>query len=156
MKSGFSNLSDISPQHNEVHRTGFFDYEDGDWTAGFTCGTSGTITINNSYKTGRYVKIGKMVTVTGEFVVASVSSPVGTLTITGLPFTCGNAIKFYTGVSIHATGLETSGTTTILGYVVSNTTTIMLEHFTAGSAASMAADVKANSAFIIGATYFTD
>jgi hypothetical protein len=132
------------------------EYLEGDWTAAFTCGTSGGIYISNSYKTGAYVKIGRMVTVTGELTVDSVSSPVGTLTITGLPFTCGNATKFYTGVSIHATGLETSGTTTILGYVVSNTTTIMLEHFTAGTAAAMAADVKAGSAFIISATYFTD
>ena len=132
------------------------DYEEGDWTAAFVCGTSGTITINTDFKTGAYVKIGRMVTVTGEFLVTSVSSPVGILTLTGLPFTCGTARKFSAGVAVAADTLETSGTTTIMGMVVINTTTIRLARFTAGAQAAMAGDVKANSVFYISATYFTD
>jgi hypothetical protein len=131
-------------------------YEEGDWTAAFVCGTSGTITLDNAYKTGHYVKIGNQVTVTGYFIVTSVSSPVGILAITGLPFTCAGGGKFYAGVAIHANGLETTGTTVIQGYVEIGTTIIYVEHFTAGVSAAMAADVKAGSAFVISATYFTE
>ena len=156
MKQGFESLSELSPKHNEIHRRAFADYEEGDWTAGFVCGTSGTITINNSLKTGAYVKIGRMVTVTGNFIASTVSSPVGLLTLTGLPFTCGTGDKFATGVAIYADNLETTATTQITGFVVPNTTTISIYRFNVGEVANMAADVKANSAFIISATYFTD
>lgn len=130
--------------------------EEGDWTAGFTCGTSGTITIDSSCKTGRYVKIGNQVTVTGYFKAASVSSPVGELSITGLPFPCADADKYYAGVAVYATGLETSGTTAIMGWVDRANPAICLRRFTAGASAPMAADVKANSYFFISATYFTE
>ena len=130
--------------------------EEGDWTAAFVCGTSGTITINDSFKTGAYVKIGRMVTVTGLFTVTSVSSPVGELALSGLPFTCGDADKYFSSVSVRATGLETTGATTIAGNVNKNTKNIILYHFADGSIANMAADVKAGSQFLISATYFTE
>ena len=131
-------------------------YEEGDWTAGFVCGTSGTITINNSYKTGAYVKIGRMVTVTGQFRAASVSSPVGVLTITGLPFACGNDNKYRVSVSVYADGLEATAITSLEGSVLLNTTTIEIDHFAAGVAGVAAADVKAGTDFYISATYFTE
>ena len=62
------------------------DYEEGTWTPALAAG-SGTITINTSYNTGSYVKIGKMVHVQGLFLVSAISTPSGTLSITGLPFT---------------------------------------------------------------------
>jgi len=156
MKHGFENLPDISAKHNEIHRRAFIDYEEGDWTAGFTCGTSGTITINNSYKTGHYVKNGKMVTVTGYFKVNSVSSPVGSLTLTGLPFTCGNADKFSAGIGIVANDLEVTATTAMMGWVIPNTTTIRIYHYATGFVLDLAADIKADSTFWISATYFKE
>jgi hypothetical protein len=132
------------------------DYEEGDWTAAFVCGTSGTITITPNVKTGAYVKIGKQVTVTGRFTVDSVSSPVGQLIITGLPFTCGNDNKYSSVVNVHATELEVTATTSLTGYVPINTTTMYIQRFTAGAVAAMAADVKATSDITISATYFTD
>ena len=130
--------------------------DEGDWTAGFVCGTSGTITIGNSYKTGHYVKIGKMVTVTGYFQANSVSSPVGDLFLTGLPFTCGNDNKFYSAVSVWAYNLVETAITNVVGRIVNNTTQINIEKFAAGTTSAIAGDVKAGSGFAISATYFTD
>jgi len=131
-------------------------YEEGDWTAAFVCGTSGTITINNSYKTGHYVKIGNQVTVTGYFLVLSVSSPAGMLFITGLPFVSGNNLKYMAGVAVYANSLETTGTTTIMGFINYNESRMRLVRFTAGVQNNLAADVKATSDFAISATYFTE
>ena len=61
------------------------DYEEGTWTCGITTG-SGSITMNTSFDTGAYTKVGRLVTITGEFRVSSVSSPSGAAFIT-LPFT---------------------------------------------------------------------
>lgn len=63
------------------------DYEEGTWTPTFTPGTSGTITPNTSYDAAGYIKIGRLVYLQGEIQFSSVSSPTGTLTIGGLPFT---------------------------------------------------------------------
>ena len=61
------------------------DYEEGTWTGAFNS-SSGSVGINASYNTGSYTKIGDVVHIRGAFVVGSVSSPSGWLTITGMPF----------------------------------------------------------------------
>lgn len=132
------------------------DYEEGDWSATIVCGTSGTVTLDGAYTTGAYTKIGRMVTVTGFFLVDSVSSPVGNLTLNTLPFTCGNANKFDSAISVYAAGLENTAVTAIIGRIAKNTTGILLYRFEAGAATNIAADVKAGSYFVITATYFTD
>ena len=67
------------------------DYEEGTFIVTMAPGTSGTITMDSAYQTMAYTKIGRLVMVTGEIVVASVSLPVGTTYfIQGLPFTCAN------------------------------------------------------------------
>jgi hypothetical protein len=71
------------------------DYEEGTWDVVLTPSTSGTITLNPSFNTGQYTKIGRQVTVTCLAVVSSVSSPVGTtLFLEGFPFTVGDAANF--------------------------------------------------------------
>jgi len=65
------------------------DYEEGTWTAAFNVGI-GSVTINPSYVTGRYTKIGRLVTVTGYFIASAVSSPSGNFYISGLPFSSGS------------------------------------------------------------------
>ena len=64
------------------------DYEEGLWTPTFSTG-SGSITINSNYDKASYTKIGRLVHLTGQVVVA-VSSPGGNLTIGGMPFPVGN------------------------------------------------------------------
>ena len=60
------------------------DYEEGTHAASFTMNSSGSVTMlrNNI----AYVKIGRMVTVTGEVGISSVSSPSGSM-VMSLPFT---------------------------------------------------------------------
>jgi hypothetical protein len=61
-------------------------YEEGLWTATLTATTSGTITINTGFDSMAYIRIGRMVFIQGTIELSSVSSPVGTLRLGGLPF----------------------------------------------------------------------
>ena len=61
------------------------DYEEGAHTVTFTPVTSGTVTLTGAQNTLGYTKIGRLVTITGEINVASVSSPVGGIRMS-LPF----------------------------------------------------------------------
>ena len=60
-------------------------YETGTHTITVTLSTSGSITLKDAYKTASYVKIGKLVTVTCDARVHSVSSPSGMIQLS-LPF----------------------------------------------------------------------
>jgi len=84
----------------------FNDYEEGESGAlTMTPQTSGTITLNASYDTFKYTKIGNRVTISGQFLVSSVSSPVGAKVTLPIPFTSvsgqskrsGTAAYYYTG-----------------------------------------------------------
>jgi len=68
------------------------DYEEGDYTVAFTCGSSGSVTLKSDYNTGYYTKVGRLVTVFGDIRVQSVSSPAGDMRIS-LPFTVLNNSK---------------------------------------------------------------
>jgi len=62
------------------------DYEEGTFTTGFTFSTSGSISLNASYTTMRYTKVGRLVTVNGDLRLNGASSPTGALRI-NVPFT---------------------------------------------------------------------
>jgi hypothetical protein len=62
------------------------DYEEGTWTVTATCGTSGTITLNSSFNTGKYTLVGNTVFFNAHIRMSAVSSPVGLCTFS-LPFT---------------------------------------------------------------------
>jgi len=64
------------------------DYEEGTFTVAITMAT-GTAAVHGSYNTLSYTKVGRLVTVNGQFRVGTVSSPDGELKI-NLPFTCAN------------------------------------------------------------------
>ena len=70
------------------------DYEEGTFTATATPQTSGSVTLNTSYDTLSYTKIGRIVTINGEIRITSVSSPVGNRLIINLPFAVGNLTDF--------------------------------------------------------------
>jgi len=67
------------------------DYEEGTWTCTITMG-SGTATLNSSVNTGAYTKIGRQVTITGDFNINAVSSPSGSFTLNGLPFALDSSL----------------------------------------------------------------
>lgn len=124
------------------------------FTVTMTAGTSGTITLNNN--TMRYIKNGNMVTITGYIDVASVSTPLGSLTINGLPFTSGNNLYNYAAINIRANLLSSTATTSIVGYIAQNSNSMVLEKYTVGSTNNLAGDVTSGSQFIISVTYFTN
>jgi hypothetical protein len=63
-------------------------YEEGTWTMGLSFG-GGTTGITYTVNTGRYIRIGKSVTVTGFLLLSSKGSSTGAAVLTGLPFTIG-------------------------------------------------------------------
>ena len=66
------------------------DYEEGLHVTTATPSTSGTITLNSSADTMAYTKIGRLVLITGEISISSVSSPVGTVVDFTVPFACSS------------------------------------------------------------------
>ena len=129
------------------------DYEEGTWTAAFAS-TGGTITINTSYRTGKYVKVGSKVTVTGIFIVSAISSPTGSLTISGLPFTSGSADSNNSAPSIYAIDLAVTAITALQGRLSPSQTAFTITRFNAGSQADLASSVTASTQFVISLTYF--
>lgn len=131
-------------------------YEEGTWTAAMAAGSSGTITINTSFRTGTYIKIGRQVTVTGYLAVTSVSSPVGAFTITGLPYAPVNSTQNRAGCSVWANGLAAAAVTSVQCRILENGTALEIAKWAAGNVSAMAADVQASADFSISATYFTN
>lgn len=98
------------------------DYEEGTWTPAVNFG-GGSTGITYTRQTGRYIKIGKMVTLWGEFILSAKGSSTGTATIAGMPFTSVNvanfsfagAISFFAAMTgITVAGLSSDGNTTSL------------------------------------------
>lgn len=127
-------------------------YGEGTLTATITC-DSGTITLNSSYQTLNWVRVGRMVTVTGLLIVSSVSSPTGNCMIGNLPFSTDSATASRAAVSIRVDGLSTAATTAIQGRVLSPDNKIYLEQYAAGVATGLAPRVQAGSEFYISLTY---
>jgi len=132
-------------------------YEEGTWTGALACGTSGTITLNASFRTGSYTRIGRLVTVTGLFYVDSVSSPVGSLSLTGLPYPIISGGAYArTAAAVSATGLAATATTAITGRGLAGESQIQLHKYVAGSIADLAGDVQADSQFYVSMSYITN
>jgi hypothetical protein len=129
------------------------DYEEGTWTAGLTCGTSGTITVDPAYSTCRYTKVGRIVTITGFVYISAVSSPTGTLTLTGLPFTNSTGNGYNAGVSLYIYGMSTA--TNLIGAINNATATMDLRTFSAGTpTTAIAGYFGATQGFILSISYF--
>ena len=62
------------------------DYEEGDWTPTITAGVSNP-TVTYSVQTGKYTKIGRMVSIQGRVQISAISGGSGNFRLSGLPFT---------------------------------------------------------------------
>lgn len=125
----------------------------GTFTATLTCGTSGTITLNG--QTCSYAKHGSVVTVSGQIDVSSVSSPVGTLILGGLPFPVrGSGVQANAAANVLAYGFGAGVTQPIMGRAVQGTSTIEIYKFSAGSVAALAGDVIGGVTICFQCTYF--
>lgn len=132
----------------------FADYEEGTFTATLTC-TSGTITLNSGQDLMQYTKIGRMVYISGQIVVSSVSSPSGVLTFNGLPFTVNGSLGELAGrgpATIVAGGAAVT-VANVVGYFLTGGTTITIAKYAAGDVANMAGDVSSTTSFFISMQY---
>jgi hypothetical protein len=66
------------------------DYEEGTFDVTITASTSGTVTLKAAVNSLAYTKVGRLVTVTGLISISSVSSPIGSVGMSGLPFAIAN------------------------------------------------------------------
>jgi len=128
------------------------DYEEGTFTPSLVPGTSGSITLSTAL--AKYTKVGRAVTVTGICEVLSVSSPVGTLLLQGLPFTNSADSSSRSAAAIYVNGLAITATTAISGRIIPSESQIRIEKFSAGSTSATAGDVVANTLFQFSLTYF--
>ena len=125
------------------------DYEEGTTsTITIATQTSGTITLNGSFNTISYTKIGRMVTVTGNLLVSSVSLPIGSyIDVNGLPFARNGSRNTDTSPSISVISAVSAGATTFYGYIpTSSTSTLRI--------IGDATQYQANTEIMISLQYF--
>jgi hypothetical protein len=121
------------------------DYEEGTTTVTFTPSTSGTITLGASYQTVAYTKVGRLVTITGELFVSSVSTPVGTsVSIGNLPFAAGGALTALSS----GFGILDLGTGSVVGARVNTTANTIDLRVDAST-------IGANYNIVVGFSYMT-
>ena len=125
-------------------------YTQGIWSPTFTA-TTGTITLNPANATGLWSRIGNTVTVVGRFVVQSVSSPTGLLSVTNLPF--APVAGFESSAAITGSGFSAGAITSIVGTITG--TAIQCYHYQAGALNGLAVHMIASSQLYISGTYIT-
>ncbi len=123
-------------------------YEQGTWNAAFSCSTSGTI---SGTATGLYTRIGRVVTLSCLISSTAISSPLGVISITGLPYASSGATR--QAISIAANGLAVTAVTSIIGFISSSASSIILQKYSAGALSNIDAEVTNNMDFYIGGTY---
>jgi hypothetical protein len=125
-------------------------YTQGIWSPTFTP-TTGTITLNPANSTGLWSRIGNTVTVVGQFVVQSVSSPTGLLSVTNLPF--APVAGFESAAALAGSGFSPGAITSIVGTITG--TAIQCYHYQNGNLNPMAVHMIAGSQLYISGTYIT-
>jgi hypothetical protein len=130
------------------------DYEEGTFTPSFTFSTSGSVTY--STRTAQYTKIGRMVNCTIAIALSGVSSPSGTMTLTGLPFTAGVGELFVSGITI-GIARNFTGVLTITGYVGQSSNVINLAKNAENASFNplTGSDLTSSTGFYITITYAT-
>ncbi|MFN9959236.1 MAG: hypothetical protein ACK55I_39595, partial [bacterium] len=128
------------------------DYEEGTWTIGFSFG-GGSTGITYVQNTGKYTKVGRLVTVFGAIDLSSKGSSTGNAAITGLPFAVGGASSDYSAASLHLVNITFADFP--MGFGNPTTTTIPLQEVTnAGVRTNLTdADFANNSSMIFSLTY---
>lgn len=110
----------ISANANELD-----DYAELDATVAIVS-AGGTLTIGATNKVISSVKVGQNVNISGYIDVSASSSPTGTLTIAGLPYTCRNGLKYDSELSISVEGSSIPDGYYWSAYVINNTSTIRI------------------------------
>ena len=131
------------------------DYEEGTWTMGITFG-GGSTGITYTVNTGRYIKIGKSVAVTGFLLLSSKGVSAGAAVLTGLPYTIGAGNPSQSAAAVRI------GITTFVGQyqavgTIGTTTVALGADSELGVGSNLANTNFANNSLIqISYTYFVD
>jgi len=134
------------------------NYTEATYEATATPTTSGTVTLNPSFNTLAYTRIGRLVIVTGNLIVSSVASPVGAFDI-NLPLPAANLseesgraavaqVSIYPTVAVNANqflGFIEEGSSNIRVYLGDNTTI----------QSDSSQELQASSQITISVMYFT-
>lgn len=131
------------------------DYDEVTWTPTFTCGTSGTATVGSPL--GKAIRIGNSVSATSEINLSSISSPMGTLTLGGLPFTCGSSDANVGAFTCYANAWAVGLVSSLILRPVKNTTTALFytQAATGGFTNASVADKLGNTCTTsVALTYF--
>jgi len=128
----------------------FVGYTQGVWTPAFSPAT-GTITLDPANSTGLWSRTGNTVTVVGHFVVQSVSSPTGLLSITNLPFT--PVVGVESAAAVTGFGFSAGAITSIVGTI--SGTAVQAYHYQAGALNALSVHVIAATNLYISGTYIT-
>jgi len=134
------------------------DYEEGTWTIVLEDHSDNAFTLNGSYNTGTYIKIGGQVTVTGYFVATAINSASGNSRISGLPFNILGNNRNYTAMTIgYAAGLNITAGTSVFGVGIVNTANVNLTNFdaTAGTTNLTCAKISGDGQMVFTMTYTT-
>ena len=134
------------------------DYEKGESTIAIACSTSGSITLKSTHNKCVYTKVGRVVHFNIHIRVDSISSPVGSASITGLPFTCGSGEKFRSAVTVAPVyNFASPSGSMALGYIVNNGTTMYVPFYN-GSTQTLpsAGYFQVNTEAYITGSYMTD
>jgi hypothetical protein len=150
----FAATSDATGQASEL----LDDYEEGTWSIIVEDHSDNAMTLNSSYNTGTYVKVGGQVTITGYFLVSSLGSASGNTRIDGLPYTILGNARNYTSLNVgYAAGLNVTAGTMVAGVAIINTNHVNLTNFdtAAGSTNLVASKITADGQMIFSMTYMT-
>ena len=140
------------------------DYEEGTWTGTFKS-TAGTMTMNSSYQTGRYVKVGRLVHVTGYFIATGngAANTSQSLMMSGLPFNVasssptnasygGQALGYYTGLNLDSGGVPVfyvRPSEDAVSFKQSGIGTVDISNFTV-------ANLSTDGSIMLSVSYYTD
>ena len=131
------------------------NYEEGTWTPSLVPVTSGSITLTAPTNSMSYTRVGNRVHFSGQIVVTSVSSPLGDLRISGLPFSINNTNNGNGAFSVMAAALLNSPAHTALqGFAPQNSAYLYIRgYYNGGQIVNMAANVQAGTTIMISGSY---
>ena len=149
----FSATSDGTTMSSEL----LDDYEEGSYDVTITCGASGSITLNSSFNSASYTKIGRLVHVQGLISASSVSSPAGFFALS-LPFTPSDASERIADsvVPVYVTGVASAFVRDFVGTINENDARIFVQLGDNTSAINDSAqEIQASTNIMFSATYIT-
>lgn len=117
---------------------------------------SGTITMDPSFSTLHWVKVGRIVTVTGILKISSVVDlPAGVCTVGDLPYLSKNLAGCGVAVNVRAASLASGAQSALQGRIEPNSNKILLETYNDGAAVNLSPYLQADSTLYISTSYIS-